>query len=40
MAGSAGRYGCDGAGDGECVTVIAQEIKRLSVYGPTMPDAA
>ncbi len=31
---------CDGAGNGECVTVIAQEIKRLSVYGPTMPDAA
>lgn len=40
VAGGAGRYGCDGAGNGECVTVIAQEIKRLSVYGPTMPDAA
>ena len=40
MAGGAGRYGCDGAGDSECVKAVAQEVKRLSVYGPTMPDAA
>lgn len=28
MAGGAGRYGCDGAGDSECVKIVAQEIRQ------------
>lgn len=28
VAGSAGRYRCDGAGDGECVKAVAQEIRQ------------